>query len=240
MINKVSIILPTYNECENLPILINDLTQEFKHSEIKYEIIIVDDYSPDGTWKIAQNIEKERDEVKLIIRKQEKGLASAIKTGIENSTYPIICMMDTDLSHPPKDISRMLEYIGGYDMIWASRYIKGGGMKALGKKKIQKWLSYLFNLYLKVILGIQILDSTNGFLVTKRSVLNLVDLNEVFNGYGDFAFKLLYRLKEKNISMLEIPFTYECRRYGYSKTHLIDISIKYFIESLKLKIIKNP
>lgn len=238
MDKKLSVILPTYNEAKNLPILVNDLINEFNKIGIEYEIIIVDDYSPDGTWEIALNLENEIDRVKSIIRKKEKGLASAIKTGIENSTFPFICIMDTDLSHPPKDISRMVKHIGGYDMVWASRYINGGRMKALGKKWIQKWFSYLFNLYIKNILGIQILDSTNGFFITKRSVLDPVDLDEVFNGYGDFSFKLLYQLKDKNISMLEIPFTYEERRFGSSKTYLVNISIKYIKESLKLIMFK--
>ena len=93
-------------------------------------------------------------------------------------------------------------------------------------------------LTLKILLRIPILDCTNGFFVTNRRIFNLVDLNKVFDGYGDFAFKLLYKLKDKNVSMIEIPFTYEERKYGKSKTGLIKISIKYFIESLKLLIFK--
>ncbi len=231
---SISVILPTYNESKNIDILVSDLINQCENFNLIYEIIIVDDFSPDKTWEVAQRIQRENNKVKTIIRKVERGLASAIRTGIDNSINSIICIMDTDLSHPPKDIIRMLEFSDSYDMVWASRYVSGGQMKALGKKRIQRWFSYIFNQYLKFILQIPILDCTNGFFITNRNVFNLVELNKVFNGYGDFAFKLLYKLKGKNISMLEIPFTYEERKYGESKTGIFKISIKYFIESLKL------
>lgn len=238
MNKQVSIILPTYNEKENLPILIDEIIQEFELIKTEYEIIIIDDHSPDGTWKVALDIEKKISRVKSIIRKKNKSLASAIKIGINNSSFPIICIMDTDFSHPPKDIPRMLQYIDTYDMVWASRYISGGNMEALGKKWVQKWFSYIFNLYLKTILRIQILDSTNGFFLTRRNVLSKINLDNVFSGYGDFAFKLLYKLRNKDVPMIEIPFTYEKRKYGISKTNIIEVSIKYFVESIKLILFK--
>ena len=234
MIKKISVIFPTFNESENLPILYKKLNKELGTRDIDFEVIIIDDNSPDGTWEVAKKLEKESQKVKAIIRKNEKGLATAIKTGIENSQYPLICIMDTDLSHPPKDIVRMLNFFPEYDMVWASRYVKGGKMNAMGKKRLQRWLSLIFNYYLKIILGINILDCTNGFFISKREAFDLVNKNRTFNGYGDFSFKLLYYLKRENLRMIEIPFTYEERKYGYSKTGLITVALKYFYESLKL------
>ena len=116
MIKKISVIFPTFNESENLPILYKNLNKELGTRDIDFEVIIIDDNSPDGTWEVAKKLEKESQKVKAIIRKNEKGLATAIKTGIENSQYPLICIMDTDLSHPPKDIVRMLNFF--LNMIW--------------------------------------------------------------------------------------------------------------------------
>lgn len=233
----LSVILPTYNERKNLPILVKELISEFKKSNYEYEIIIVDDYSPDGTWEVAQELEREIEEVKLIIRKEERGLASALRVGVENAKKDIICFMDTDLSHPPKDITRMMEHMNSYDSVWASRYVKGGKMIAGGEKRLQWILSKIFNSYLKIFLHLPIADTTNGFFIIRRNIFDLVDLNKVFVGYGDYAFKLLYHLKGKGIKMTEIPFTYEKRRYGESKTHILHIAVKYFIESLKARLI---
>ena len=135
MKKNISIILPTYNECKNLPILVEKLKKELNPINIDYELIIIDDNSPDRTWEIAERLEKKSQRVKVIIRKNEKGLATAIRAGIEKSKHPLICIMDTDLSHPPKDIIRMLNFFPDYDMVWASRYVHGGKMKALGKKR---------------------------------------------------------------------------------------------------------
>lgn len=235
---KLTVILPTYNERENLPLLINELISEFRKHNYEYEIIIIDDYSPDGTWYVAQEIEKEIEEVKLIIRKHERGLASALRVGIENAKKDIICFMDTDLSHPAKDIPRMMEYMEGYDAVWASRYIKGGSMLAEREKRLQRFLSKVFNFYLKIFLQLPIIDTTNGFFIIKRHIFDLVDLDKVFVGYGDYAFKLVYCLKGKGIKMTEIPFTYEQRRYGESKTRIIRVAVRYLIGSLRTRFIQ--
>lgn len=232
---SLAVILPTYNEYENLPILVNELITEFRKHNYDYEIIIVDDCSPDGTWRVAQDMEKRIEGVRLIIRKGEKGLASAIRAGIEKATKGIICCMDTDLSHTVKDIKRMMEYINDYDAVWASRYVKDGKMLAEREKRIQRFLSTVFNYYLKIFLRLPVIDTTNGFFIMKRHIFDLVDLDKVFVGYGDYTFKLVYFLKGKGVKMKEIPSIYEQRRHGKSKTRIINIALRYFVESLKIR-----
>ena len=227
---KLSIILPTYNESGNITLLITSLKKNLKAFD--KEIIVIDDNSEDNTGKIVKNLSKKDKEIKCIIRKDEKGLASAIKRGINESTGDILVFMDTDLSHNPAFIPTMLSYINKYDMVFASRYVKGG--KMITDNKLQLLFSNLFNRMIKLVLGSPILDTTNGFFVAKKSKILKLDLNEVFDDYGDYCFKLIYYLK-KEAKMKEIPFTYEKRLYGKSKTSVIRHGLSYTYKMLKLR-----
>ena len=150
---SITVLLPTYNERDNLPLLVEELIEVFNRQELEHEIIVIDDHSPDGTWEVAQRIERERDVVKAIIRIEDKGLASALRVGVEQATMDVVCFMDTDFSHPAQDIVRMLERIDGVDSVWASRYIEGGAMLAEKEMRIQRFLSKIFNYYLKFFLN---------------------------------------------------------------------------------------
>jgi dolichol-phosphate mannosyltransferase len=232
---RITAILPTYNERHNIGPLVKEIHEVLSKNRIDHEIIIVDDYSPDGTWKVAERMAKRYEFVKAIVRKRERGLASAIKRGILESKGDVVVILDTDFSHPPKDFPRMLKHLNKYDMVFASRYVKGGRMIARDMKKWQHILSKLFNRYIKLVLNIPILDSTNGFFVAKKEVFKKVKLNKVFTGYGDFCFKLIYALKGKGVRMKEIPFTYKERVHGESKTVIKTVGWSYFKETLKLR-----
>ena len=122
---KVSVILPTYNEKENIEALLSEVVENV---EPKPEMIVVDDYSPDGTWRIVEKIASRSPNVKLIVRKGRRGLATAIAEGVEHSTGEIIVWMDCDFSQPPQLIPRLIEALSESDVAVASRYVKGGGM----------------------------------------------------------------------------------------------------------------
>lgn len=231
MENKISIILPTYNEKESITLLVNEIIDNVKI--LDYEIIIVDDNSPDDTGEEAKKLEKQYPNIKTIIRTGDKGLAKSIKEGILNSHGKYIVIMDTDFSHPPNIIPFLLKNIEENDLVLASRYIKGGSMVA----PIHKFfLSKLLNQTINLILGLDIKDLTGGFFVIKKEVLNSFDLNKVFQGYGDYFFKLSYLLKKRNSKIKEIPFRYGERKYGSSKTILIKIGIGYIIQALKIRL----
>ena len=193
--------------------------------------MIVYDNSPDGTGEVAKKMGS-RDGVNAIVRKNKKGLASAIRKGIESSSGDIIVVMDTDLSHPPEVIPELLNNLGDSDIVIASRYVEGGDMVA---KRYKFFLSKLLNYFIRVVLGLNVNDSTGGFLAIRRKTLDSVDKEKVFVGYGDYCFRLLYELKG-NARIKEIPFTYGSRRYGESKTPLIRIGFSYVLEALRIRL----
>ncbi len=232
MATKVSVVLPTYNERGNIVELSKELIKEIRGSGYAPEIVIVDDSSPDGTAEEAKKLAAKHKEVKAIIR-TERGLGTAVLRGIRESTGSIIVLMDCDFSHPPKFVPLMLKEIENADAVFASRYVKGGSMNT---DRLQYYLSMLFNYAIKTLLGIRVVDSTNGFFAIKRDALEGPRMERVFRGYGDYCFRMLYALKPKKLRIKEIPFNYMPRRYGRSKTSLIKAGASYGIEALRLRI----
>ena len=223
----ISIILPTYNEKENILSLIESIFQTFSKIEnIKYEIIIVDDNSPDGTSRELGKYQNKNKNITLITRKDKRGLASAIKTGILEAMGEHIVIMDTDFSHPPEFIKNMINVReeSDFDVVIASRYIKDGEMQT---SKVKYLLSKFMNLLLGFILNLKIEDLTGGFFIIKKSLLNKVNLDKIFIGYGDYFFRLFYELKKIKYSFREIPFKYAKRKVGVSKTKTFKMGIDY-------------
>ncbi len=228
---KISVIVPTYNESGHIIAFIEALISEIKKSGNTPEIVVVDDSSPDGTGKLVTRYAQKHREVKAIVRK-ERGLATALKRGITESSGDILVFLDSDFSHPPKDIPRLIRAAENADAVFASRYVKGGKMYG---PKIQYALSWLFNVIIKIVLGIPIIDSTGGFFIIRRNVLTELPLDRIFTGYGDYCFKLIYALKGKRLR--EIPFIYQPRRSGKSKTPNLAITgLSYWKQALLLRL----
>lgn len=228
---KVSVIVPTYNESGHIIAFIEALISEIKKSRNTPEIVVVDDSSPDGTGKLVVNFAKKHKEVKAIVRK-ERGLATALKRGVSESSGEYLIFLDSDFSHPPEVLPRLIAAAQNADAVFASRYVKGGEMHG---PKLQYALSWLFNIVIKVVLGIPITDSTGGFFIIRRDVLIKLNLDELFTGYGDYCFKLIYALKGKKLR--EIPFTYQPRRSGKSKTPNLAITgLSYWKQAVVLRL----
>ena len=233
MINKSSIVLPTYNEKDNIANLINEINNYTKNSEI----ILVDDDSPDLTWKIAQDLNIKN--VKVIRRTQNKGLAASIYEGIANTTGEAIIWMYCDLSHPPSLIPKLLEALTEYDIAVASRYNYGGKDK---RRFVRIITSYIFNLYAKIILGLKIKDTDSGFIAVKKEVFNKVNINP--KGYGEYFIEFVYKCQKQGYKIAEVPFTMEDRNVGNSKTgeslfSLLKLGYKYCIKVIKIKFDKS-
>lgn len=231
----ISVILPTYNEKENIVQLVKEIAENLIGNGNKnYEIIIVDDNSPDGTSEEVTKYKNHDKNTKLITRKEERGLASAIKTGINNSIGEYIIIMDTDLSHPPEYLGTLISTIKetGVDAVIASRYIKGGSMNS---NKFKYLLSKAMNLLLGIILNLNIKDLTGGFFIIKKSLLEKVNLDKVFIGYGDYFFRLFYELKKINHTFKEIPFNYVGRKKGKSKTRTFSMGLDYLKTMISLR-----
>jgi len=228
----ISVILPTFNERQNICPLIYSLCKEL--TDFNFEIIVVDDNSLDGTFKEAEKHFSGNDKVRLFLRTSEKGLAKSIRFGIEMSKGDFIAVMDTDFNHEPHMIPQMIYHIEHYDMVIGSRFASGGRMQDQ-KRYI---CSFLFNILIRIAIRSQVQDNLSGFFVIRRDALNELKFNIVFEGYGDYFFKLIYFVLQRKRLVLEIPVFYKNRSMGKSKTNFLKVLLQY-TSSLLLFYFKN-
>jgi dolichol-phosphate mannosyltransferase len=209
-IKLVSIILATYNESENIREMVAAITACVPDP---VEIIIVDDDSPDQTWKIASTIGDLR--VKVIRRVKTRGLASAINRGVIESRGEIIGWMDADMCHPPALLPGMLTTLDTCDVVVGSRYVAGGKDD---RDRGRVFTSRFVNRLASLILGYGILDYDSGFILMHRQVLDSVTLTP--SGYGAYFIKFIYACRRKGLKVVEIPYTFTERTRGKSKSNM--------------------
>ena len=211
MENSVSVILPTYNERENVEELIRQVY--YYTGKDLFEVIVVDDNSPDKTWEVVKDLQKRFKNLRLIIRKNESGLPSAVWKGIKESKGNVVVWLDCDLSHPPKLIPKLLKYIEDYDIVCASRYVKGG--KDI-RPLIRVITSKLINSSAKFILGLKIRDLTSGFYAVKKEVFSKIKLMET--GFAEYLIRFSYDAAKNGFKFKEIGYVSVARENGISKT----------------------
>ena len=228
-----SIILPTYNEKNNIISLTDKILKLYNGQS--FEIIIVDDDSPDQTFKITKKKYKSIKNIKCFKRTKNRGLALSIGYGLEKANGKILVVMDTDLTHDPKLIKQLLYLNRIFDIVSCSRYCCGGSME--NKKHFLG--SYLYNLILRIILKTQIQDNLGGFFSMKRLVYENLRSYKVFYGYGEYFFRLLHFAQSEGFSIVEIPAKYADRKDGLSKSKFFKMFFTYFFSALKLRFRKN-
>ena len=229
----ISIILPTYNEKDNIVKLVNSIKN--LKLNCSYEILIVDDNSPDGTYHVCLETFKNEKEIKIILRTNNRGLALSIREGIDQSSGNFVIVMDTDFTHEPSLIQKMISLKSNYDIISGSRYIEGGSME----NQVHGKLSYYYNIMLKFILKTEINDNLGGYFLIKKELLNKLEFDKIFYGYGEYFFRLLFFSIKKKARIIEIPAIYKQRIYGRSKSNFLSMLFKYFFAAVKLRFIKN-
>jgi len=206
----ISVIMPTFNEAGNLPELIERTSKALKKD---FEIIVIDDNSPDGTSEVVKMMQHERPWLRLVIRKGKRGLPTAIKRGIKEARGEIVSWLDCGLDMPPEKIVEMITFIGQWDIVVGSTFIKGAKD---GRGSITSVFSLAINLLGQLILDREITDFTSGFLVAKKEAVE----KAIFDGtHGTYFIGLLYRAKKQGYKIKEIPYKLEPRRYGESKIH---------------------
>jgi dolichol-phosphate mannosyltransferase len=181
---------------------------------------------------MVKQIMKRNKKVNLITRKNEKGLASAIRAGIFASKEDVFIVMDTDLSHDSRVFNEMLKYIPEYDLVIASRFVRRGKMKAPIHRVFG---SYIMNLFIRLVLFSKIKDNTGGFFAMKKQSLKRMNLDYIFKGYGDYSIRLLYLAQKKKLKIKEIGYTHKFRVKGTSKTDFFRMAAKYLAEVLKIR-----
>ena len=228
---NLSIILPTYNEKGNIIILVNKIIKILKNYK-KKEIIIVDDSSPDSTYNIAKKKFSKKKFIKIFSRKNELGLGKAIGYGISKSKGHLIVVMDTDLTHNPKLIPKLINYSKEYDLVSGSRFAKGGSMYSF----FHYSCSLIFNFFLRILLNSKLKDNLGGYFCIKRRVLNKLNFKKIFYGYGEYYFRLIFFLIRNKSKIIEIPTHYGERNQGESKSNFFALLFKYSLEAVILKI----
>ena len=225
---KLSVILPTYNEAGNIIALIKEIASVLKTAKLKGEIIVVDDDSSDGTAKlVVQNYHK----VEVIVRKKDRGLAKSILEGIRKSSGNIVLVMDTDFNHDPKEIPKLVAELNHSDLVIGSRYIKGGGME----NRLRYILSYLFNIYIRILLGSPVHDNLSGYFAAKRLAMLRLPQERIFYGFGDYFIRLIYYYHMNKARITEVPVYYKNRSYGVSKSRFLRLFMSYTYYTLKLR-----
>jgi len=215
MAERALVIVPTYNERENITRLIGAILEQ----DDRLEILVVDDGSPDGTGDIVDSVMQHEPRVNILKRPHKMGLGTAYIAGFEwalRQGYDFVLEMDADFSHDPAHLSQFLGAIENADLVLGSRYRNG-------KVTVVNWpinrllLSYFANVYARVVTGLPLWDATGGFKCFRRRVLEAIDLTQVrSNGYA-FQIEMSFRAWRKHFKIVEIPIVFVDRTEGQSK-----------------------
>jgi dolichol-phosphate mannosyltransferase len=212
------LILPTYNEAQSIEAIVRAALPQLEAAGVDAAILIVDDASPDGTGGIADRLAEEIAQVRVLHRTRKEGLGRAYLAGfgtaLENGA-DLILEMDSDFSHDPADIPRLIAAAGAADVVLGSRYVPGGGVENWGP--VRRAVSWGGCAYARLVLGVPVRDLTGGFKCINRRVLDALDLSRVHaNGYG-FQIELTYRAARAGFTVAEVPIRFRERRFGQSK-----------------------
>ncbi|MFH1224468.1 MAG: polyprenol monophosphomannose synthase [Candidatus Diapherotrites archaeon] len=213
---EVSVVIPTYNEAGNIETLVRGILAEFSAKKISGEVVVVDDYSPDGTGAIVEKIGKKYGNVRLVAREKKEGIGEALKAGFAAARGDVVITMDADLSHDPKGISQLLAKSGeGYGIVIGSRYVSGG--------RIENWpagrllASRGANMLSRVLLGIGAHDVTSGYRAYGKGTLRAMGLEKIKSAGYAAELELLYRAIKSGAKVAEVPIAFRQRGSGKSK-----------------------
>lgn len=242
----VSVILPTFNERDNICDLVDAIHRELEPAGYAYEVLVVDDNSPDGTADVVRlryRLEgsatallpgSERGRLRLFVRTQNRGLANSIRDGLLAAQGQTLVVMDTDFNHDPAMIPQMVDLLRYYDLVIGSRFVMRGGME----DRLRYHFSQLYNVFIRALFQTQIQDNLSGYFAIRRERLySLAPLfPAIFYGYGDYFIRLLLAAWRQGWKILEVPVFYILRRHGDSKTGFWSVFKKYTAAVLRLRL----
>lgn len=228
---KVSVILPTYNEAGNIVELVKKIIANIP-SDWDYEIIVVDDNSPDKTFHIVQDAYKDNHAVIPYLRTKDRGFAKSIRTGIEIAKGDQILVMDSDFTHDPTQISKMLHVSRVCDIVIGSRFCAGGNMQDTK----HYYTSLLYNWLVRLTIRTQVQDNLGGYFTVNKQKMDLLPFDLIFFGFGDYFFRFIYYAQRNNMQIIEIPIIYNVRRKGSKKSHVVKMLLSYTLAIMNLKL----
>ena len=211
---KTLVISPTYNERKNIKLLVDMVLGNYPD----FDLLIIDDNSPDGTSEKVKDLQSKYENLYLKIRAKKSGLGTAYIYGFKwalDHNYDRIVQMDADLSHNPKDLPMLVKNLNEYDLVIGSRYIKGISVVNWPLRRLM--LSYGANTYSRIITGMPIMDGTGGFKAWKSEVLSDIDLDSVRSQGYSFQIEMNFRAWIKDYKIKEVPIIFSDRTIGQSK-----------------------
>ena len=215
MVERALVIIPTYNEMNNLQLIVPQVLEQ----DHRLEVLVVDDNSPDGTGRVADEIAGRNPRVHVLHRPEKQGLGTAYLAGFRwalERDYFCVLEMDADFSHDPKHLPQFLAAIEDADLVLGSRYL-GGRVTVVNWPMPRLLLSYFANIYARIVTGVRLGDATGGFKCFRRRVLQGIDLDLVrSNGYA-FQIEMSARAARRGFRIVEIPIVFVDRTDGVSK-----------------------
>jgi len=239
-VTGVWLVLPTYNEVENIGPLVRAALPQLEASGLPHRILVVDDNSPDGTGRLADELADALEHVQVLHRPAKQGLGHAYLAGFAvalEGGADLVMEMDSDFSHDPKDLPRLIAAaeadVG--DLVLGSRYVPGGGVTQWGR--VRRFVSRGGSAYARWLLGVPVRDLTGGFKCFNRRVLEAIDLEDVqADGYG-FQIELTYKAIKAGFTVAEVPILFREREAGTSKmTSRIVLEAVWKVPALKLRV----
>ena len=214
------LILPTYNEAENVRAMLSAAGDVLAAAAPDgFRILVVDDGSPDGTGELADAMAAEHDWVRVLHRTEKNGIGPAYLAGFRHALdngAGYVMEMDCDFSHDPADLARLLGAArAGADLALGSRYVQGGGVSDWGL--LRRFISYGGSTYARIVLGLRVRDLTGGFKCFRREVLEAIEFDTVRSQGYAFQVELTYRAVQKGFSVVEVPIIFRDREHGQSK-----------------------
>jgi dolichol-phosphate mannosyltransferase len=229
------VIIPTYNEADNIQKIIPEVLKN-SSPENEFNVLVVDDNSPDGTAELAESLNNSN--VKILKREKKSGLGTAYLAGFKyaiKNNYDYVFEMDADFSHDPKYLKVFIDKIlEGYDLVIGSRYING--ISVLNWPLRRLIMSYLASVYTRMVTGLKVMDTTAGFMCYRVTSLKQINLDEVrSNGYS-FQIEMKFKFYKRGYKIFEVPILFIDRREGESKMSRKVVYEAYFmVWKLKIK-----
>jgi len=224
-VDRVVVVIPTYNEADNLPLIVPEVLAQ----DERLQVLVVDDDSPDGTGKIADDLaERHAGRVHVLHREGKRGLGPAYRDGLRRALdlgAGAVCQMDADFSHPPAVLKEMLRELEDHDVVLGSRYLKGITVVNWPIERIL--ISYFANKYARLATGLQLTDTTGGFRCIRADLLERIGFERIRSDGYAFQIEMNYRFQKHRARMKEIPFFFLDRERGESK-----LSLRIAVEAL--------
>jgi dolichol-phosphate mannosyltransferase len=224
-VSRVVVVVPTYNEAENLPLLVPEVLAQ----DPRLEVLVVDDDSPDGTGKIADDLAlRNPGRVHVLHRQAKQGLGAAYRAGLRHALdlgADLVVQMDADFSHPPGTLPTLLAEIESADVVLGSRYLRGITVVNWPIERIL--ISWFGNRYARAVTGLPISDTTGGFRCIRRELLEKIGFERIRSDGYAFQIELNYRFHKHGARVREVPFFFLDRERGVSK-----LSLRIAVEAL--------